>query len=248
MKEIDNERKAYKMEGMVLCDDLSLGYEGNQVITGLNFAIHPGDYLLVVGENGSGKSTLMKGILGLLRPISGACHFHGLRQTEIGYLPQQTPLQKEFPASVLEVVLSGCLNRHGKFPFYRSRDRHQAEELMKNMDILDLKNKSFSALSGGQRQRVLLCRAMLATTKLLVLDEPVAGLDPAVTAGMYELIAGVNREKGIAVIMISHDIAGSLPYANCILHMGHTPHFFRDKEEYIKTDMYKNLMGGEKYA
>lgn len=234
----------HMQEGILICEHLTLGYEGNEILSDINFSLKAGSYLLVVGENGSGKSTLMKGILGLLRPKSGACHFHGLRKDEVGYLPQQTAMQKEFPASVFEVVLSGCLNRHGRLPFYTKKDRRRAEKMLAKMEIEDLRNEAFANLSGGQKQRVLLCRAMLATTKLLVLDEPVAGLDPMVTGQMYELIQSVNKEEKVTIIMITHDLAGSLDYADCVLHMGAHPEFFESTEEYKKTSLYRNLMGG----
>lgn len=177
------------------------------VVHDLNFEINQGDYLCIVGENGSGKSTLVKSLLGLKNVDKGKIVFDdGLKQTEIGYLPQQTDVKKDFPASVYEVVLSGRLNSRGMKPFYTAEDKKQAWEKMDMLGIRDLAKQCFRDLSGGQRQRVLLARALCATKKLLLLDEPVTGLDPIVTAEFYQLISRINKESGIAVVMVSHDI------------------------------------------
>ena len=206
---------------LITCSDLTLGYENIPVAQHLSFTVEEGDYLCIVGENGSGKSTLMKTLLGLKAPLSGSVAFgDGLRPTEIGYLPQQTPLQRDFPASVQEVVLSGCLGRCGWRPFYSRAEKALAAQNMDRLGITGLARRCYRELSGGQQQRVLLARALCATRKLLLLDEPAAGLDPKVTAGLYDLIAGLNRKDGITILMISHDMAAAARYASRILHLG----------------------------
>lgn len=217
---------------------VSLGYEGNPIVTDLDFKVEKGDYLCIVGENGSGKSTLMKTLLGQKHVIKGKIEFSdGLHQNEIGYLTQQTEVQKDFPASVREIVLSGCINSCGLRPFYSKAQKNLAAENMKKLGIDDIAKNCYRELSGGQQQRVLLARALCATKKLLVLDEPVAGLDPIVTQNLYRLISEINRE-GITVIMVSHDINAAAEYASHILHISHKPLFFGTKEEYIKSDVY----------
>ena len=225
--------------------DLSLGYDSRVIVRGLSFRVDAGDYLCIVGENGSGKSTLMKTLLGLQPPLGGSIETgDGLMQNEIGYLPQQTVVQRDFPASVREIVLSGCQGRCGLRPFYSAGDRRLAAENMARMGISELANRCYRELSGGQQQRVLLARALCATRKLLLLDEPVSGLDPKVTAEMYELIASLNRE-GVTVIMISHDIAAALRYASHILHIGAAV-FFGTKADYLQSDVGKLFLTQQK--
>ncbi len=217
----------------IICKNLALGYDGKTVVSGLDFEVNKGDYLCIVGENGSGKSTLMKAVLGLLPPIGGSIEFgDGLKQTEIGYLPQQTVVQKDFPASVGEIVISGCLSRSGHRPFYSKEEKALAKKGMEKMGISELEKRCYRELSGGQQQRVLLSRALCATGRMLLLDEPVSGLDPKVTEEMYELIYKLHKDDGITVIMISHDIAAAEKYASHILHIGE-PMFFGTKEEYF---------------
>ncbi|MBQ6508299.1 MAG: ABC transporter ATP-binding protein [Flexilinea sp.] len=212
--------------------DLSFGYDSHAIISNLNFTVNSGDYLCIVGENGSGKTTLMKTLLGLREPLSGQIiPGDGLRPNEIGYLPQQTVVQKDFPASVREIVLSGCQGRCGLRPFYNRAEKQLAEENMKRMGITDLADSCYRELSGGQQQRVLLARALCATRKILLLDEPVSGLDPKVTEEMYSLIRELNSE-GITIIMISHDISAAVKYASHILHIG-SHVFFGTKDEYV---------------
>ena len=219
----------------LICQDLCVGYDGKAVLQDLNFAVFSGDYLCIVGENGSGKSTLMKTILGLQQPVRGRIlTLDGLRKNEIGYLPQQTQVQKEFPASVREIVLSGCQGRCGSRPFYNKEEKQLAADAMEKMQIAQLAKRCYRELSGGQQQRVLLARALCATRKMLLLDEPVSGLDPKVTAEMYALIEKLNREDGITVIMISHDIAAAVKYASHILHIGDAV-FFGTKTEYLQS-------------
>lgn len=199
--------------------ELSVGYEGSSVLSGINFEINAGDYFCIVGENGSGKTTLMKTILGLQTPISGEFNFsEGLLKNEIGYLPQQSDVQRDFPASVFEIVLSGCQNGLGKKFFYSKEQKELALQNIKRMGIAQLKNRCYRELSGGQQQRVLLARALCATKRVLLLDEPVAGLDPQVTAEMYELIKQLN-DDGLTIIMISHDIDNITNYATKIFNV-----------------------------
>ncbi|MBQ4207664.1 MAG: metal ABC transporter ATP-binding protein [Clostridia bacterium] len=231
--------------------DVSVGYEGKPVASHLSLTLSQGDYLCIVGENGAGKSTLMKTLLGLRTPLSGTIAFSdAIAHNEIGYLPQQTQVQRDFPATVWEVVLSGCLNRSGLRPFYSKAQRQAALQWLERLDIAHLKNRSYRALSGGQQQRVLLARALCATKKLLVLDEPVAGLDPIVTADLYALIQRINREEGATIIMVSHDIAAALQYATHILQVGGSDSFFGTVEEYRQSELGRLFLGkaGEGHA
>ncbi len=208
------------------CQDLSVGYEGKAVLQDLNFSVHSGDFLCIVGENGAGKSTLMRTILGLQPPIRGkVLTGDGLRPNEIGYLPQQTQVQKDFPASVWEIVLSGCQGRCGRRPFYRRAEKQLAERALEKLHISPLARRCYRELSGGQQQRVLLARALCATRSMLLLDEPTAGLDPKATAELYQLIARLNHQDGITILMISHDLTAALDAASHILHIGQTVFF-----------------------
>ena len=230
---------------LIRCENVSIGYEGQIVVKDLNFQIASGDYLCIVGENGSGKSTLVKSLLGLKSVEKGQIIFgDGLRQTDIGYLPQQTDVQKDFPASVYEVVVSGRLNSRGIRPFYTSADKKTAFEKMKMLGIEDLSGQCFRDLSGGQKQRALLARALCATKTLLLLDEPVTGLDPIVTAEFYELIQRINKESGIAVVMVSHDIESAVKYATHILHLQEKVLFFGTAEDYQKSRVGRTFLGG----
>ncbi len=225
---------------MLTVRDLSFGYDSHAIISNLNFTVNAGDYLCIVGENGSGKTTLMKTLLGLREPISGEIiPGDGLRRNEIGYLPQQTVVQKDFPASVREIVLSGCQGRCGLRPFYNRAEKQLAEENMKRMGISDLAGSCYRELSGGQQQRVLLARALCATRKILLLDEPVSGLDPKVTSEMYEVIRTLNQE-GVTIIMISHDIAAAVKYASHILHIG-SHVFFGTRDQYLESEARKEM-------
>ncbi|MCR4946732.1 MAG: metal ABC transporter ATP-binding protein [Lachnospiraceae bacterium] len=233
---------------LVTIQNLSLGYDSQVFVENLDFSVNAGDYLCIVGENGSGKTTLMKTLLGLQEPVSGQILIgDGLRKNEIGYLPQQTIVQKDFPASVREIVLSGCQGRCGLRPFYSKEEKQLAETNMERMGISHLKNRCYRELSGGQQQRVLLARALCATQKVLLLDEPVAGLDPKVTQEMYDLIRDLNRE-GITIIMISHDIAAAVRFSSHILHIGASV-FYGTCKEYLESDAGKLFLmqqkGGE---
>lgn len=221
---------------LIKVSGVSLGYENKTIVSDLNFEVNQGDYLCIVGENGSGKSTLMKTLLGQKSVTAGKISFgDGLKQKEIGYLPQQTEVQKDFPASVKEIVFSGCLNGCGLRPFYSKEQKKLVAETMEKLNISDLANSCYRELSGGQQQRVLLARALCASKKLLVLDEPVAGLDPVVTKNLYKLIKDINK-SGITVIMVSHDIHAAIEFASHILHIGNKPLFFGTKEDYKKSD------------
>jgi len=219
------------------CQNLTLGYEGKAVVSDLSFDVSAGNYLCIVGENGSGKTTLMKTMLKLKAAVSGKIVTgEGLENTEIGYMPQQTIVQKDFPASVREVVRSGCINRSGLRPFYSVSEKRLAEENMERLGISHLARHCYRELSGGQQQRVLLARALCATRKILLLDEPVAGLDPQASVEMYDLIEKLNND-GITIIMISHDIAAAVKYASHILHIGNQSSlFFGMKSEYLKSE------------
>ena len=230
---------------LIKCENISIGYEGQTVVKDLDFQIAPGDYLCIVGENGSGKSTLVRSLLGLKNVEKGQIIYgNGLKQTEIGYLPQQTDVQKDFPASVYEVVRSGRLNSRGFHPFYTAADRKAAVEKMDLLGIRNLARQCFRDLSGGQKQRVLLARALCATKSLLLLDEPVTGLDPIVTGEFYQLIRRINRESGIAVVMVSHDIESAVKDASHILHLQETALFFGTTEEYKRSPVGRRFLGG----
>ncbi len=225
--------------------NLSVGYDGVAVEKNINFTVGKGDYLCIVGENGSGKTTLMKTLLGLNDPLRGQIIFgEDLTKNEIGYLPQQTEVQKDFPASVQEIVLSGCLSACGLRPFYNKAEKALADENIRRMGIEDLKSRCYRELSGGQQQRVLLARALCATRKVLLLDEPVSGLDPKVTASLYELIKDLNKE-GITIIMVSHDIEAAVKYASHILHIGDEL-FFGTKTDYLKSSAGKMFTDSKK--
>lgn len=221
------------------CKNVTLSYEGREVVSGLTFQIEKGDYLCIVGENGSGKSTLVKGILGFVKAHSGQIEYgEGVCRNEIGYLPQQSGRQRDFPASVREVVISGCLNHMGMRTFYSAREKKKARYNMEKLGIYDLAARSYGELSGGQQQRVLLARALCAAESLLILDEPVSGLDPIVTADMYELIGRLNREDGMTIVMVSHDMREALSHADKILHLRHNDYFFGTMDEYRNSSYY----------
>ncbi|MGE4485566.1 MAG: metal ABC transporter ATP-binding protein [Oscillospiraceae bacterium] len=227
------------------CRGVSLGYDGQTVLKGVNFKVEPQDYLCVLGENGSGKSTLIKGLLNLKSPLEGEIILaDGLKPSEIGYLPQQTALQKDFPASVMEVVLSGRLNSLKTRAFYSRTDKEDARKKLGLMGIEGLRNKCYQELSGGQQQRVLLARALCATKKLLLLDEPVAGLDPVASAELYQLIKKLNSKYNLTVIMVSHDIKEAVSNASHILHLGRKQLFYGTAEQYMESKIGRSYLGG----
>ena len=228
------------------CKDVTLGYENKVVAKNLNFKIDQGDYLCVVGENGTGKSTLINTLLGLIKPLNGEviANVQGKNHKGVGYLPQQTQAQKDFPASVWEVVLSGVLNNDHRCPFYNKKDKAEAEKNMEKLNILDLKKRCYRELSGGQQQRVLLARALCATDSVLILDEPVTGLDPAASMELYETIKDLNKKENVTIIMVSHDIKNALNYATHILHLEQENDFFGTVEEYKKSNVSNMFLGG----
>lgn len=231
---------------LIKTNEITLSYENMTVIDKMSFEVNAGDYLCIVGENGSGKSTLIKALLSLKKPVSGSIDFgEGLRRNEIGYLPQQTGAQKDFPANVGEVVISGCLNRRGLRPFYSAKDRALAMENMMKLGIWELRRRSYRELSGGQQQRVLLARALCATKKLLLLDEPVSGLDPMVTAELYGIISGINK-SGVTVIMVTHDIAAAMKYASHILCLRSGSWYFGTKQQFAESEASAFMRGGER--
>lgn len=225
----------------IICKDLAVGYDGRSVCEGINFEINAGDYVCIVGENGSGKSTLVKTLLSLESAISGNIDFSdGVGSRDIGYLPQQSEAQRDFPASVREVVTSGCVGGLGRRAFFGRAERLEADQNMKIMGVYELAGKSYRELSGGQQQRVLLARALCAAKKIILLDEPTSGLDPTASASLYSLIQHLNKHMGITVIMVTHDIENAMRDANRVLRMGKTPRFFEDVSEYLK----ENYLGG----
>lgn len=227
---------------LISVKDAAFAYDGQVVLSGVSFDVQPGDYLCVVGENGSGKSTLMKGLLRLVNPVRGSVTLNSdLAQDEIGYLPQQNLTQRDFPASVREVVESGI---RGRRLFLSRQDRQLAQEKMKLLEIEHLAQRSFMELSGGQRQRVLLARALCATRKLLLLDEPTAGLDPVVARELYKTIEAINHEQGIAIIMVTHDVHTAALFASHILHLQQTPLFYGAPDEYLNTYHGQCFAGG----
>ena len=221
---------------LILCRDVSLGYEGQALLHHLDLTVREGDYLCVVGENGSGKSTLMKGLLGLLQPLSGEIwRAPELKAGAIGYLPQQTQAQRDFPATVYEVVLSGYLNQKGFRFFYTAAQKSGALMNMGKLGILELRDKCYRELSGGQQQRVLLARALCAARRLLILDEPITGLDPAAAQDLYKTLAYLNEKEGMAVVMVTHDLKAALRSARTVLHIGRDSWFSGTTTEYLAS-------------
>ena len=234
------------MNPIIKCEHTDFGYENHDAVIDLNLEIYPGDYLCVVGENGSGKSTLIKGMLGLLKPTGGSVSVADeLKRGGIGYLPQQTAAQKDFPATVQEVVLSGTLSRRGNRPFYSRAERKLAAHNLERLGIEHLKQKCYRELSGGQQQRVLIARALCATEQLLILDEPITGLDPSAIQDFYHLIKKLNKEDGITIIMVSHDIGNVISQANKILHLHRRVVFCGTAEAYRQSVAGKEFLGGD---
>jgi zinc transport system ATP-binding protein len=231
---------------LIVCKNVSLGYEGQRVLTGLNLTVRSGDYLCIVGDNGSGKSTLLRGLLGLLTPMEGTIErATALRQGNLGYLPQQTRAQKDFPATVFEVVLSGCLSRKGARFFYSAAQKSEALMNMGKLGVLELKDKCYRDLSGGQQQRVLLARALCAATGLLILDEPITGLDPAAAQDLYKILSYLNRKEGMAIVMVTHDLKAALQSARTVLHIGRSSYFLGSAEEYLTSPAGRRFREGD---
>jgi zinc transport system ATP-binding protein len=235
---------------LITVKDASFAYEATVAVHSLNFEVNAGNYLCIIGENGSGKSTLIKGLLGLLNPASGSVRFgDGLKQSEIGYVAQQTVVQKDFPASCYEVILSGRLSKRGILPFYSKTDKKLAEENLRLLDITNLRNKCYRELSGGQQQRVMLARALCATSKILLVDEPVSGLDPVATSELYSLIYKLNTEQKVTIIMVSHDLTGCFKYATHVLQLSGKQLFFGNIIDYKLSETGKRFLnGGSLYA
>ncbi len=226
----------------IICKNVALGYEGRVVADEISFSVEKGDYLCVVGENGAGKSTLIKAILNLREPMSGEIILDKeIIRSGIGYLPQQTDVQRDFPASVREIVLSGCLGR-GRM-FFSKADKMLAEKNMKKLGIEGLSKRCYRELSGGQQQRVLLARALCASEKILLLDEPASGLDPVATSEMYSVISDLNKNEGITIVMVSHDIRAAIRYSKHILHIGHKLLFFGKTGDYIESHIGRTFLG-----
>jgi zinc transport system ATP-binding protein len=227
---------------LIVCKGAAFGYEGLPVIRGLDFSVNAGDYLCIVGENGSGKTTLVKGLLRLLNPLEGTVAFHnGMKQNEIGFLSQQAAAKKDFPASVYEIVLSGNMGNMGARPFYTKREKTRTEENIALLGIEGLRNRAFRELSGGEQRRTLLARALCAYRRLLVLDEPTAGLDPLVTDAVYALLQQINRERGVPIVMVSHDMKAAACYANRILHVSHKQNFFGSPDDFCQSEIGKQF-------
>lgn len=225
------------------CENVTFAYENQVVVSDLSFTVEAGDYLCIIGENGTGKSTLIKGLLGLKKPAAGTILLgEGIRPNQIGYVPQQTEAQRDFPASVWEVVLSGCLNRRGLLPGFGSAEKQLAEEKLALLGIADLKSRSFRELSGGQRQRVLLARSLCAAQKLILLDEPTTGLDPVATEDFYHLLLTLNKKHQITVIMVSHAIQEALAHADHILHLSHDRYYFGTTENYLDSETGRQFL------
>ncbi len=227
----------------IICENASLGYEGRAIVIGLNFTVCAGDYLCIVGENGSGKSTLMKTILNLIPLVSGSIRMENLSASEIGYLPQQTQVQRDFPASVMEIVCSGFQGKRAMRPFYTRQEKQTALINLEKLGMCGFERRCYRELSGGQQQRVLLARALCATEKCLLLDEPISGLDPKAAAQMYELIEQLHQE-GITVIMISHDVGAALADATHILHIGKEL-FFGTRDAYLHSGIGRSFLAEE---
>ena len=230
---------------LLTCENATFAYEGRTVLRNISFNVEKGDYLAVVGENGAGKTTLIKGLLGLKEPVSGNLSYGwGLESDQIGYLPQQTEIQRDFPASVREVVLSGCLNRLGGKAFYTRELKKLADDRLELLEIASLGNRCYRELSGGQQQRVLLARALCATRKLLILDEPVTGLDPVIARGLYGVIREIHKKQEITVVMVSHDVHGAVREVDRILHIAGEVRFFGSAEEYMEDPVGAAFLKG----
>ena len=227
---------------LITCRDLCIGYDSRPILSDLTFDINSGEYICVVGENGAGKSTLIKTLVGIISPKSGHLHYLNVKRNQIGYLPQQNKLNPDFPATVFEIVLSGCLSKKGILPFYTKKFKNMAMDSLETIKMTSFKNHPFATLSGGQKQRVLLARALCACDKLLVLDEPVSGLDPIVTNEFYQIISSLNKNQGLSVIMVSHDIETAVKYADKIMHLKNGIAFFGTSEEYKKSKIGKRFL------
>lgn len=246
VSEGDQKRREERMGLLLKCEHVDFGYENQDAVVDVSLEVFDGDYICIVGENGSGKSTLMKGILGLLKPTAGSIEVsEELKKAGIGYLPQQTAAQKDFPATVFEVVLSGCLGKRGNRPFYSRKEKETAERNLKKLGITDLRQNCFRDLSGGQKQRVLIARALCATDKLLILDEPITGLDPSAIQDFYQLIRKLNQEERVAILMVSHDMANIVHQAKKILHLQQKVLFWGSMNAYVQSKASKAFLDAQ---
>lgn len=220
------------MKTLINVQNLHMSYGNKKVLTNINFEINQGDFLTIIGENGSGKSTLVKGLLGLKSLDEGTVNYLGVDLNQIGYLPQNTQIQHDFPASVKEIVLSGCVNRLKKRFFYNAQDKQRMRRQLQRLQIEDLANQHYIDLSIGQRQRVLLARALCATDQLIILDEPVTSLDPHITRSFYELLKELNQQ-GLTVVMITHDISQVVDAATKVLLLNGQVQYFGNAQDYL---------------
>lgn len=228
------------------CENISVGYEDGIVVSDVSFELNRGDYVCIVGENGAGKSSLLKGILGLAKIQGGKLEYgDGMSRADVGYLPQQKDYHKNFPATVKEVVMSGFLNKMGLRPYYNRAEKAKAMEILSDFGMADYVRASFGSLSGGQKQRVLLARAMCATDKLLLLDEPTTGLDPVATEELYELLKRLNREKKTTILMVSHDLNKAVSDAGLILHVNKRSGcgYFGPADKYLDSEAARHFLG-----
>ena len=232
---------------LITTNSLSLAYDGKEVVSDMNIKIEQGEYLCIIGENGSGKSTLTKALLGIITPKSGSVTYgEGLTKSKIGYMPQQTTTQRDFPASVREIVLSGCDNKLGILPFYTKKHKKLAKEVMELLGISHISSQCYNELSGGQQQRVLLARALCAADRILILDEPVAGLDPLITAEFYEILHKLHTDRGITIVMVSHDVSAIQMYATNVLHIHDHGYIYDTQTGYLQSDTGIRYLGGER--
>ena len=227
---------------MIKLENLTIGYDNQIILKDVNLSINEGEYVCILGANGSGKSTLLKTVLGLIKPLTGKIIID--KKTSIGYVPQAKMLQQDFPATVNEIVMSGCLKKMKWRPFYTKKERDLANKNMKLLQISSLKNKSFSELSGGQQQRALIARALCATNKVLFLDEPFTALDGYGALKLYGILKKLNRDEHVTIVVISHDVDTILRYASHVIHVDETIVFDGTKEEYLESSFMKEYKGG----
>lgn len=229
------------MDKLLECKDLCVYYEGKQILKDVSFDINERDFVCIVGENGTGKSTLTNAILGLLPIASGTIKMHGITKSDIGYLPQKLKVAANFPASVKEVVMSGFVGKKFFSPFYSKTQKCKADDALRLLGLEEVKDRSYLELSGGQQQRVLLARAVCAAEKLVLLDEPVTGLDISATKSFYDLICHLNTHHDMAILMVSHDIETAVKYCGKVLHLGDGVQFFGSASDYINSNIYKRF-------
>ncbi len=237
MKEYDVTTKP-----VIVLTEVSFTYDGPPVVQRASLTIAAGDFVCVIGPNGGGKSTLLKLMLGLIEPDQGKVEVLGRSPREarsrIGYMPQYTQLDPRFPVSVLDVVLMGRLGRAPMLGPYRQADKQVAMAALGEVGMGEFRKRPFARLSGGQRQRVLIARALACEPELLLFDEPMANLDPAVQDDLYELLGGLNRK--LTIVMVSHDIGFVSLYFKTVVCVNRTVHTHPMSELSNRTvaDMY----------